>query len=241
MTQLVWLDELGVDFPPTQTALDDPNGLLAVGGALTLPRLRNAYRQGIFPWYSEGQPILWWSPSPRMNLQPEQLHLGRSTRKLLRKKLFSVTVDECFDEVMEHCAMVKRKHEDGTWITDEILEAYQELHRHGLAHSIEAWQDGTLVGGLYGVCVGKAFFGESMFSLVSGASKVAFSLLALQLKEWNFHLIDCQIYTEYLASFGAQELAREDFEAILERAVTLEHPQDWKAQWTLPEFGPDSL
>ena len=241
MSQLIWLEEDGVEFPPTHSALDDPNGLLAVGGALTPARLQNAYRHGIFPWYSDGQPILWWSPSPRMALQPENLHLGRSTKKLIKKRRFSVTVDQCFESVIQHCAEVKRQHEEGTWITDEIYQAYTKLNKLGFAHSVEAWDQGQLVGGLYGVCIGKAFFGESMFSLASGASKVAFSLLAMQLQAWQFELIDCQIYTDYLASFGAEEMPREKFEQLLAKAVQIPHSTDWADQWTIPEFGPNSF
>ncbi|VUD68805.1 Leucyl/phenylalanyl-tRNA--protein transferase [Thalassocella blandensis] len=241
MSQLTWLDDHSADFPPTSSALEDPNGLLAVGGTLSPDRLINAYSQGIFPWYSEGQPVLWWSPSPRMALEPAKLHLGRSTKKLIRKRIFSVTVDRCFDSVIHHCAAVKRQHEDGTWITDEIMEAYAEMHRLGLAHSIETWRDGELVGGLYGINIGKAFFGESMFSLESGASKVAFSLLAMQLKTWNFQLIDCQIYTDYLASFGATEMNRNKFEQKLAKAVEIPHSCKWSQQWSMPAYGPESF
>lgn len=241
MSQLPWLDECGITFPPTSSALDDPNGLLAVGGILTPERLQNAYRHGIFPWYSDGQPPLWWSPSPRMTLDPKHLHLGRTTKKLLKKRKYAVTVDRCFNDVIRHCALVKREHEDGTWITDEILDAYMELHRRGIAHSVEAWHHGELAGGLYGVSIGKAFFGESMFSLESGASKVAFSLLALQLKQWEFELIDCQIYTDYLASFGAEEIDREKFEQKLAKAVDIPHSCDWRELWSIPEFGPELL
>lgn len=241
MSHLPWLDDDGTDFPPTASALIDPNGLLAVGGELTLPRLKAAYTQGIFPWFSDGQPVLWWTPSPRMVLIPEALHLGRSTRKLIRKRLFRVTVDQCFPDVIAHCANIKRSHEDGTWITDDIISAYCQLHDHGIAHSVEAWQGETLVGGLYGVCIGRAFFGESMFSLTSGASRVAFSVLACQLKRWDFKLIDCQIHTDYLASFGASEIDRESFEALLAKATQITHSSNWQERWDIPAFGPEDI
>ncbi|MFL0809171.1 MAG: leucyl/phenylalanyl-tRNA--protein transferase [Agarilytica sp.] len=230
MSQLAWLNE-SLEFPDTSNALDDPDGLLAVGGDLSQARLLNAYRRGIFPWYSEGQPILWWSPSPRLVLIPTELHIGRSNRKLLNKQEFEIRINTAFDEVMHHCAAIPRDGQDGTWIMEEMIEAYVELNKAGYAHSVETWRDGKLVGGLYGLALGKAFFGESMFSLQSGASKVAFISLAKTLERWQYHLIDCQIHTDYLASFGAKEIPRKAFEAELDRAVNEEGIFDWAKKW----------
>ncbi len=230
MSELVWLGET-LEFPDTISALTDPDGLLAVGGDLSVARLLSAYRQGIFPWYSEGQPILWWSPSPRTILIPEELHLGRSNRKLFKKAPFAIKVNTAFRDVIEHCAVISRTDQDGTWITPEMLEAYCDLHKANHAHSIEAWQGEELVGGLYGVSVGKAFFGESMFSLASGASKFAFMTLVKTLQKWDFQLIDCQIYTDYLASFGAHEVSRKEFERKLVGAVSSPDSTCWSQDW----------
>lgn len=256
MSQLYWLDSSDIGFPPSHKALRDPDGLLAVGGDLSLERLVLAYSSGIFPWYSEGQPLLWWTPNPRLVLTPARLHFGRSLRKILRKHPFKITVDNAFEQVMNQCGTIERKNQDGSWITQEMIDAYLTLHDRGIAHSVEAWQDGQLVGGLYGVALGRAFFGESMFSLVSGASKVAFSSLAKQLQHWQFELIDCQIHTPYLASFGAEEISREAFEQRLSQTVTLKpatnsndgmsavtngnliHPiMHWSHHWQMSESG----
>ncbi len=230
MSELVWLGE-ALEFPDTASALTDPDGLLAVGGDLSVARLLCAYRQGIFPWYSEGQPILWWSPSPRTILIPNELHLGRSNRKLFNKAPFTVRVNTAFRDVIEHCAATPRADQDGTWIMPEMIEAYCDLHKAGHAHSIEAWQSEQLVGGLYGVSAGKAFFGESMFSLTSGASKFAFMTLVKTLQKWDFQLIDCQIYTDYLASFGAHEVSRNEFERRLGDAVSCPDNRRWPQDW----------
>ena len=242
MNQLVWLDD-ETRFPPTHQALDDPNGLLAVGGDLSPTRLVEAYQLGVFPWYSEGQPILWWTPDPRMVVIPNQLHISRTIRKLAKKRPFKITVDHAFENVIRHCAQIPRNHEEGTWIDEHIFEAYCELHHLGIAHSIEAWHNNELVGGLYGVALGKAFFGESMFSKHSGASKMAFVTLALQLQTWKFELIDCQIYTDYLHSFGAQEIPRTEFEALLKKAIPSDHnetrPFDWATNWNMTPYGYD--
>ncbi len=226
MSELAWLGET-LEFPDTASALTDPDGLLAVGGDLSVDRLLCAYRQGIFPWYSEGQPILWWSPSPRTILIPDELYLGRSNRKLFNKAPFTVKVNTAFQDVITRCAETPRADQDGTWIMPEMIEAYCDLNEAGHAHSIEAWQDDELVGGLYGVSVGKAFFGESMFSLKSGASKFAFMSLVKALQKWNFQLIDCQIYTDYLASFGAHEVPRNEFEHRLREAVSCNDDTQW--------------
>lgn len=209
-------------FPPVELALREPDGLLAVGGGLEPERLLNAYRHGIFPWYSEGQPILWWSPDPRTVLFPEQLKVSRSLRKTLRQRRFDVSLDTDFAGVIRGCAEPRRD-EPGTWITTEIRQAYEHLHGMGLAHSVETWQNGHLVGGLYGVALGRAFFGESMFSRISDASKVAFVHLVRQLAAWDFALIDCQVHTRHLASLGAVDIPRRDFIQRLEAAVQYPH------------------
>ncbi|MEQ1530370.1 MAG: leucyl/phenylalanyl-tRNA--protein transferase, partial [Methylococcales bacterium] len=194
-------------FPPLQVALSDPNGLLAIGGCLSSIRLINAYQHGVFPWYNPGEPILWWSPNPRLVLFPDELIVSHSLRKTLRKNCFTVTFDQAFDEVISACAL-PRKDSAGTWITQDIRQAYNDLHQLGFAHSAEAWLDGVLVGGLYGVAIGQVFFGESMFHSKTNASKVVFACLVDQLKRWNYQLIDCQVHTRHLESFGAQEIDR---------------------------------
>jgi len=197
-------------FPSVQQALRQPNGLLAAGADLSLPRLISAYRQGIFPWYSEGQPVLWWSPDPRMVLEPAEIIVSRSLRKRLRKRDFEVRVDTCFLQVMRACAQ-PRAGQPSTWITDDMLDAYGRLHAAGYAHSVETWMDGTLSGGLYGVALGGVFFGESMFTLATDASKIALAHLARQLERWNFGMVDCQMATAHLASLGAREIPRKEF------------------------------
>lgn len=193
----------------------DRRGLLAVGGDLRPARLLDAYRRGIFPWYGEGLPILWHSPDPRFVLEPDQLRVNRSLRKALRRRRFRVTLDEAFGEVIRRCAEVPRPDQDGTWITEDMIAAYEQLHGLGHAHSVEAWLADELVGGLYGVAVGGVFCGESMFALAPDASKVAFAWLVRQLERWGFGLIDCQVYTEHLARFGAVDWPRERFLAEL--------------------------
>ncbi len=204
----------GTPFPDPALAETDPDGLLAVGGDLSPQRLVNAYRQGIFPWYSAGQPILWWSPDPRMVLFPERLHLSRSLRKRLRRGTFEVTFDRDFGAVIRACA-APREDQGGTWITEQMIEAYEGLHRLGLAHSVESWHQGELVGGLYGVALGSLFFGESMFSTMSDASKVAFVRLVRTLQSAGCPLIDCQVYTDHLASLGAEPIPRARFLELL--------------------------
>ena len=186
-------------------------GLVAVGGTLTAARLLEAYQGGIFPWYEEGQPVLWHSPDPRMVLRPRALCVNRSLRKVLRRGRFTVRMDTAFDAVIRACARVPREGQDGTWITAEMIDAYCELHTMGHAHSVEAWEGEDLVGGLYGVSVGAIFCGESMFARESDASKVAFVYLVRQLEDWGFQLIDCQVYTEHLERFGAEEVRRTSF------------------------------
>lgn len=208
------------DFPSPELAADEPNGLLAVGGDLSPPRLLAAYRLGIFPWFSDDQPILWWTPDPRAVLFPEQLKVSRSLRKTLRKGRFQVTLDKAFVDVIEACSLPRptlNGEESGTWITNEMKRAYIHLHELGYAHSAECWLEGELVGGLYGVAIGKVFFGESMFTQVSDASKVAFVHLVRQLQKWGFALIDCQVSSEHLKSLGAEEIPRSQFQKLLEK------------------------
>ena len=205
-------------FPPVELA--SPEGLLAVGGDLRAERLLEAYRHGIFPWYNPGQPILWWSPDPRAVLFPAKLKVARSLRKTLRRKDFDVTLDTAFREVMRQCALPRPGNPaGGTWITPEMIEAYAVLHDRGLAHSVESWREGKLVGGLYGVAMGNAFFGESMFSRETDASKVAFVHLVRQLERWGYAFIDCQLSSAHLFSLGAEEIRRHDFMARLEQAL----------------------
>lgn len=206
-------------FPPVDEILEEPHGLLAAGGDLSVPRLLAAYRQGIFPWYEEGQPILWWCPDPRAVLFLEEFHQSRSLKKILRRNLFEVTLDVDFAAVMRGCAM-KRPGQDGTWITEAMMSAYGDLHQMGHAHSVEVWREKELVGGMYGVAIGQVFFGESMFSRESNASKVAFSHLVQQLNAWSFAIIDCQMDSMHLNSLGSRTISRLAFSKLLaERCV----------------------
>lgn len=202
-------------FPDVEKA--NKEGLLAVGGDLSPERLLLAYKNGIFPWFNEDSLILWWSPDPRMVLFPEQIKVSKSMRKVLRDQMFRLTQNTCFERVMEYCATVKREQQEGTWITKEMRDAYLSLHDRGIAKSYEVWEDDTLVGGLYGVDLGTIFCGESMFSLKTNASKFAFIKLAEDLKERNYQLIDCQLYTDHLASLGAEEIPRKEFLKLLKR------------------------
>ncbi|MFL0797922.1 MAG: leucyl/phenylalanyl-tRNA--protein transferase [Cellvibrionaceae bacterium] len=213
MSQIPYLDH-EIWFPPTSEALDEPNGLLAAGGDLSPERILEAYKRGIFPWYEEGQPILWWSPAPRTALRPDDIHISRSLRKTLKRKPYRISMDEAFEEVIAACAAPRAYAED-TWITVEMEEAYCELHQQGYAHSVECWNGDTLAGGLYGIAIGKVFFGESMFSRADNASKIALVHLCGQLREWGYRLIDCQMHTDHLASLGATELSRTQFEREL--------------------------
>lgn len=213
---LPWLAEHPIRFPPVDEALDDPNGLLAAGGDLSPAWLLAAYRRGIFPWYSGDQPILWWSPDPRMVLFPEEIKVRRSLAKRLRNAGFRVTADTAFDAVVRACA-APRPHQPGTWITAEMRAAYGRLHALGAAHSVEVWQGNELVGGLYGVALGPAFFGESMFSRRPDASKVALVSLARAMAAGGGRMIDCQMHTDHLASLGARDIARAEFIGYLEK------------------------
>jgi leucyl/phenylalanyl-tRNA---protein transferase len=209
-------------FPPVQDALED--GLLAVGGNVTPEKIVLAYSKGIFPWYDDELPM-WWSPNPRFVLFPENIVVSKSMQQLLKKKAFTVTTNTCFTQVMEACQQTPRKNQDGTWIKPEIIAAYTALHKKGLAVSVECWQNKQLVGGLYGVQLGNIFFGESMFSHVSNASKFAFIHYVKQLQQQGCILIDCQVYTEHLESLGAQLIMREQFVHLLEQTLSSEFIQ----------------
>jgi len=251
-------------FPPLARALTEPNGLLAAGGSLTPARLLDAYRHGIFPWFNEDDPILWWSPDPRMVLLPEEFRLSHSLHKVLRKQVFELRTDTAFEQVMRACAAPRGGQnsgcdtllakpadcgssrqaalpapegsatpcQGGTWIHEEMVAAYTALHRMGHAHSVETWQDGELVGGLYGMAIGRMFYGESMFSRKSDASKAALAHLAAQLRRWNFGMIDCQMNTPHLASLGAREIPRAEF---IRRLQELIHYPDVASPWRFDE------
>jgi len=216
-------------FPPVERALKDPNGLLCAGGDLSLERLLEAYRQGIFPWYSGREPILWWSPDPRLVLHCDELKVSRSLAKSTRNKGYEVLIDTAFREVLAGCA-APRRDRGGTWLGGEMRKAYEALHRAGYAHSVEVWREGELVGGLYGVALGRMFYGESMFSRASDASKVALVALVGELRVRGFPLIDCQVRTPLLASLGAREIARRDFLRRLRALVNYPEP---RGKWNL--------
>ncbi|HUX30389.1 MAG: leucyl/phenylalanyl-tRNA--protein transferase [Thiobacillus sp.] len=222
-------------FPPAETALREPNGLLAMGGDLSPARLLDAYRHGIFPWFNPGDPILWWSPDPRMVLVPCEVRVTRSLARRLRNSGFEMRVDTAFTEVMRACA-APRERETGTWISPAMVAAYSRLFDAGYAHSVETWHDGRLVGGLYGVAIGRMFYGESMFSREPDASKVALVRLARQLQQWDFGLIDCQMETPHLASLGARAMPRAMFTARLAELVKLPHlPGPWTLTFNAPD------
>lgn len=214
-------------FPPVTQALRSPNGLLAAGGDLSPARLLEAYRHGIFPWFSAGEPILWWSPDPRMVLFPNEFRISHSLRKTLFKKGFEMRIDSAFEQVMRSCA-APREGANGTWIHEEMIAAYCELHRQGYAHSVETWMDGKLAGGLYGMSVGRMFYGESMFSFKTDASKIALAHLSAQLERWNFGMIDCQMNTPHLASLGAREIPRSEFIARLQELINYAPVTAWQ-------------
>jgi leucyl/phenylalanyl-tRNA--protein transferase len=201
-------------FPPVEEADDD--GLLAIGGDLSAQRLLLAYRQGIFPWY-DGDLPLWWSPAPRFVLYPHALNISKSMQVLLKRNSFTVTTNQAFEQVIDHCSAIKRKDQDGTWISGEVARAYTQLHTMGYAHSVEAWKDGQLAGGLYGIRMGQLFFGESMFSLQPNASKYAFITYVQQLQQQGVQLIDCQVYTPHLESLGATMISRQAFKQALQQ------------------------
>jgi leucyl/phenylalanyl-tRNA---protein transferase len=211
-------------FPLLSTALKYPSGLLAAGADLTPERLVQAYRLGIFPWFSAGEPILWWSPDPRMVLFPTELNISRSLQKTLRNKTYEIRVDSCFRDVMSACSQAPRDGQSGTWITQEMIDAYYALHKQGIAHCVETWIDGELAGGLYGIALGRAFYGESMFAHATDASKIAFVHLVRQLQRWQFGIIDCQMRTDHLARFGAREIPRSQFSTLLGELVNCDNP-----------------
>ena len=233
-----WVDP-GEPRPDPASALREPNGLLAAGRDLGMQRLREAYRRGIFPWYSQGQPVLWWSPDPRMVLFLEEFSISRSLaktlRRLRREQRWRVSLDQAFEQVMRECA-ASRPGQDGTWITGDIRRAYLAMHRAGLAHSVEVWCDDALIGGLYGVSIGRMFFGESMFARRTDASKVALAALVQALRGAGFRVIDCQQNTTHLASLGAREIPREQFLQIVSFMTSLTAP-DWGS---LPIALPDA-
>jgi leucyl/phenylalanyl-tRNA---protein transferase len=224
---LTWLQRDSLAFPPLHKALREPNGLLAAGGDLSPERLVQAYRHGCFPWFQDGQPILWWSPDPRTVLLPQEVHLSRSLSKCLRQQRYNVTFDRAFAQVIQACA-APRSYADGTWITSAMQNAYLELHRQGIAHSVEVWRDDELVGGLYGLAIGQLFFGESMFSRADNASKVGFATLVGHLQQWGFVLIDCQMPTEHLHSFGARAISRQDFAGYLRAHLDQPNSANWR-------------
>jgi len=209
-------------FPPADEALDDPPGLLAAGGDLSPARLVNAYRQGIFPWYSDGQPILWWSPAPRCVLYPHKIHVSRRLKRRYNQGQFTLTTDQAFERVIEECAGPRRDHDD-TWITTDMIDAYTRLHTLGVAHSVEVWTGDQLAGGIYGLSLGRVFFGESMFSNHADASKIALVALCRQLREWDFTLMDCQVSNPHLLSMGAEEITRSEFNQQLENTHNPDH------------------
>jgi leucyl/phenylalanyl-tRNA--protein transferase len=218
-------------FPPPSAA--SPEGIVAVGAAPHPELLKIAYQQGIFPWPHRGMPLLWFSPDPRFVIDLPEAHVARSLRKSMRKNPYRVRTDTAFIEVMRGCAAVPRPGQSGTWITHEMMTGFTQLHEEGFAHSVEAWQDDVLVGGLYGVSFGKAFFGESMFARAPDASKVAFATLIGHLIEWDFTLLDCQTYTDHLSRFGAEEIPRDDFLERLSAALEEEtRPGPWELTMT---------
>lgn len=213
----VEISRRSLEFPDPEEA--DESGLLAVGGDLSIERLKLAYSKGIFPWYEDGMPILWWTPDPRMVLFPGKMIISHSLKQCIRKQQFTFTIDTAFEKVISNCSKTPRKGEKGTWITREMKNAYIRLHEAGYAHSAETWLDGELVGGLYGVALGKAFFGESMFHHVTNASKIALYHLVQKLSDWNFGIIDAQVYTNHLESLGGEMIPRSQYMQILEKAL----------------------
>lgn len=228
MISIPWLAPDSLEFPPVEQALEEPNGLLAAGGDLDPERLIAAYQQGIFPWFSEGEPILWWSPAPRTIIYTNQIHISKSLRKTLNKKKHKITFDKDFSTVIDACSAPRNKQDGDTWITPEMKAAYSKLHQRGIAHSVEVWEEEMLIGGLYGIALGRVFFGESMFSAKSNGSKIALISLAHQLKQWHYRCIDCQVYNDHLASLGAIEVSRKAFKSIL-----ADHVQGVSDHWQI--------
>jgi leucyl/phenylalanyl-tRNA--protein transferase len=214
-------------FPRVDRALRDPNGLLAAGGGLGVARLVDAYSRGIFPWFGEGDPVLWWCPDPRMVLDCGRMRISRSLQRRLRKRDFELSMDRAFQQVLDGCA-APRDDQPGTWLVPQMMRAYARLFEHGYAHSVEVWIDGALAGGLYGVALGRVFFGESMFSRRPDGSKIALAFLSAQLARWDFPLIDCQMQTPHLESLGAREMPRREFVQTVERLVREDGPPLWR-------------
>ena len=212
---MIWLSKNNTAFPTAENT--DENGILALGGDLSSERLLEAYRNGIFPWYNEGEPIIWYCPNPRMVLFFDRLKVSKSMRKIIKKQVFTITFNTCFEEVIQACKSIDRKEGFDTWITEDMQKAYLNLHKKGIAKSVEVWQNDKLVGGLYGIDLGTVFCGESMFSRVSNASKVGFVYLVEKLKKEQYKLLDCQVYNEHLASLGAEEINRDVFLKILQK------------------------
>lgn len=231
MPHLTWLDSNNYEFPDTELALEEPNGLLAAGGDLSPDRLIAAYKKGIFPWYEDPQPILWWTPNPRSVLFPNKLHISRSLKRTIARGSYHVTFDQAFFEVVKGCSL-PRKDQHGTWITNDMHRAYTKLHSMGIAHSVEVWQNDVLAGGLYGLALGRVFFGESMFSLQPDASKVGFCCLVEQLSQWGFKLVDCQVETAHLNRFGAELIPRTQFNALLKQLI---NDQSIGSVWQRPD------
>ncbi|PID43488.1 MAG: leucyl/phenylalanyl-tRNA--protein transferase [Proteobacteria bacterium] len=230
MEELIWLDQ-DIWFPRPECAMEEPNGLLAAGGDLSIPRLLFAYANGIFPWFERGQPVLWWSPDPRCIIIPDELHISRSMRKHLNKRQYKVRIDSQFEQVISHCA-APRRYSSETWITSSMMQAYIKLHQEGHCHSFEVFHEDRLVGGLYGIAIGPCFFGESMFSLATNASKVAFVHLVKQLECWGFSLIDCQLENEHLLTMGCKTIPRNLFLSILKNEVKKPPPENtWELTW----------
>lgn len=237
--RLHWLDPRHPHqpFPPAHLAMREPNGLLAIGGDLSLTRLLRAYGQGIFPWYNPDEPILWWCPDPRAVLEPDAMRVSRSLRKSIQRGDYTVTLDRAFETVLDGCAG-PRLGSRGTWLGGDMRRAYTQLHAHGYAHSVEVWREGELIGGLYGVAMGRVFFGESMFSRATDASKIALYWLSQQLLAWGYELIDCQVQSAHLDSLGAREMERTEFLRRLAISMQDAHrPGLWRFELATPETG----
>lgn len=234
--RLHWLDPRDPQqpFPPVHLAMRDPNGLLAIGGDLSVARLLRAYTQGIFPWYNPDEPILWWSPEPRAVIDPGALHVSRSLARRVQRADYAVSFDRAFVDVLDACA-ASRATSRGTWLGEDMKRAYLALHHQQHAHSVEVWREGRLIGGLYGVALGRVFFGESMFSRADDGSKIAMHWLCAQLAAWDFRLLDCQIGSPHLATLGAREIPRAQFMAELYAAVALPGPAAWRFEVAVPD------
>ncbi len=234
MISLQWLDSASsAAFPAVETTLDEPEGLLAAGGDLSTERLVRAYKEGIFPWYSAGEPILWWSPDPRFVLFPEQIKISRSLSKNIRNNHFEIRMDTAFEQVISHCGKQPRKDQPGTWITNEMRQAYIDMHHKGHAHCVECWNGDELVGGLYGMHTGQIFCGESMFSRESNASKIALVYLCQFLQHHHFKIIDSQVYTEHLERLGAVMISRNEYIETLHQPHKVDMPENWSELFSL--------